>query len=430
MKLNADAGSLPHDDWLAVAARYDADFNPTLPPIVMERGEGVMLTDTEGHQTIDMSDLIAHIGHCHPRHVAAVQQAAAQMIISKGNLTNPSRARLVQRLAGLTPSNLDKVFLATSGSEICEWAIRIARRATGRHEILSFWGGLHGRTYGAMSMNGSQRRKRRFGPLMPGCLYAPYPYCYRCPFDKRVESCNFYCLGYLDRAIEAEGTGDLAALIVEACQGFAGIVFAPEGYLPRLQQWAAEQDVVFILDEVQTSFGRTGRMFALEWEGLRPNILCVGKGLGGGLPMAALVAEAGLLASVAPGELSGGIGGNPLGCSAALAVLDILEEENLADHAARVGAYLLGRFRRWQDKFAFIGDVRGRGLCLALEFVRDRESKEPLPGVVRRLSDICYPRGVYLSGGGHILSIRPPLILTEDQAEWAADVIEGALAEL
>jgi 4-aminobutyrate aminotransferase-like enzyme len=419
-----------HTDYLALVARYDADYNPAMPPVVLERGNGAILTDVNGHQAIDLNDIIANVGHCHPRLVATIQKAAAQMITGKSRLPSPSRARLFERLAELAPDNLEKVFLATSGSEVCEWAIRIARRFTGRHEILSFWGGLHGRTYGAMSMNGMVWRKRRFGPLMPGCIYAPYPYCYRCPLDKKVETCDFFCLDFLGRVVAAEGTDDLAALIIEPYQGLGGVVFPPEGYLPRLQNWAAERDVLFILDEVQSSFGRTGKMFALEWENLRPDILCVGKGLGGGVSIAALVAKAKVIASLIPGELSGGNGGNPLACTSALTVLDILEEENLAGHALQVGEYLLARFRRWQAEFDIIGDVRGRGLNLALEFVKDRETREPLGEFGREVSRACYAKGVYLSSRNHILGIRPPLVITQDQAERAADVIEEVLQEL
>ncbi len=417
-------------DYVALAERYDADFNPALPRIVIERGEGVILTDVNGHQSIDMSEICANVGHCHPRQVAALQRAAATMITGKGSETNPSRATLIERLVGLTPENLDKVFLATSGGEIVEWAVRVARRFSGRHEILSFWGGVYGRTLGAISLNGLQRRKRRYGPVMPGVIHAPYPYCYRCPFEKEVDTCDFYCIKFIDRILEAESTDDLAALIVEPYQGVGGIIFPPGGYLPRLQAWAKGRGISFILDEIQSSFGRTGKMFALEWENLRPNLLCLGKGMGGGVSIAALVAETPRMASLRPGELAGGNGGNPFACTSALAVIDILQSEQLAEHAREIGEYLLGRMHRWKLEFPLIGDVRGRGLCLALEFVKDRVTKEPLDGFAARVSDACYPKGVYLAGSGHILSLRPPLVITAAQAERAADVIEESIREL
>ncbi len=419
---------MPNEFW-EWSQQYDADFIPASLPIVIERGEGAELIDADGHRTLDLGDIIANVGHCHPRHVAALQRAAAQMIVGKGSWTNPERARLMKRLVELTPINLDKVFLATSGSEIVEWAIRIARRFTGKHEILSFWGGVYGRTIGAISMNGLQRR-RRFGPLLPGVIHAPYAYCYRCPFAKQFESCDFYCVDFLDRILESEGTGDLACMIVEPYEGVGGLIFPPDGYLTRLQNWARERDVIFILDEIQSSFGRTGKLFALEWENLTPNILCIGKGMGNGISIAALVAESRLIASLSPGEMSGGNGGNPFACASALSVLDILQDEDLAEHARQIGEFWLTRAHAWQNKFAIIGDVRGRGACIAIEFVKDRTTKEPLRGFANTLSERCYPKGLALHGMDHILALRPPLVITRDQATHAADVIEATIEEL
>jgi 4-aminobutyrate aminotransferase-like enzyme len=418
------------DDLLALAARYDADFSPTSPPIVIERGEGATITDTNGHTTIDLGDIIANIGHCHPRHVAALREAVGQMMTGKSGLTNPPRSRLVARLAEITPDVLDKVYLVVGGSEAIDWAIRIARRFTGRHEILTFWGGVYGRTYATASMNGLMRRRRRFGPVMPGVIHAPFPYCYRCPFGKQPENCDFFCVDYLDQVMLHDSTDDLAALVIEPYLGVGGIIFPPEGYLPRLQQWATEHDALFILDEVQSSFGRTGKLFALEWEDLRPNMLCTGKGLGSGISIAAVIAESRLFDALAPGELSGGNGGNYLACTSALTVIEIMEDEHLAEHARQIGDYFMERLNRWKDEFTAIGDVRGKGLVLAMEFVKDRETKAPFPEIVQRISRICYAHGVSCGGKSHILDIRPPLVITQDQAVYAADVIESALREV
>lgn len=422
--------NLSTKEYLELGARYDADFNPDAnPSIVIERGEGAILIDTDGNKTIDMVDIIASIGHTHPYHINLLHSALDRMITGKGSLLNPSRARLAQRLIELTPSNLGKVFFATSGSEVCDWAVRIARRATGRHEILSFWGGVYGRTIGAMSLNGLLRRRRRFGPLMPGVIHAPYPYCYRCPFEKRLDECDFFCIKILDHILAAESTDDLAGLIVEPYQGVGGLIFPPLGYMPRLQRWAEERNLVFILDEIQSSFGRTGKWFALEWENLKPNILCLGKGMGGGISISALVAEPKLMASLLPGELSGGNGGNYLACTSALGVIEIIENEKLVENSLTIGAYLLARFTKLQEKLPILGDVRGQGLCLGLEFVKDRETKAPLTDLMQVIVPRCYQQGVFISGKGHILDIRPPLVITQNQAVYAADVIESVLLE-
>ncbi len=421
---------LQTDELLALAARYDADFSPASPPIVIERGEGATITDTSGHTTIDLGDIIANIGHCHPRHVEALREAVGRMITGKSGLTNPARAQLVARLAAITPDNLDKVYLVAGGSEAVDWAIRIARRFTGRHEMLAFWGGVYGRTYATASLNGLMRRRRRFGPVMPGVIHAPFPYCYRCPFGKKPEDCDFFCIDYLDQVMLHQSTDDLAALVIEPYLGVGGIIFPPEGYLPRLQQWAAERDALFILDEIQSSFGRTGRLFALEWEDLRPDMLCIGKGMGGGIAIAAVIAETRLFDALTPGELSGGNGGNYLACASALTVIDIMQDEHLVEHARQIGDYLLERLNRLKDQFTVVGDVRGKGLTLAIEFVKDRETKEPFQEIVQRISHICYTKGVSCGGKSHILDIRPPLVITQEQAEFAADTIESALREV
>lgn len=417
-------------DLLALAAAYDADFNPATAEIVVERAEGATFTDTDGHQVIDLSDIIVNVGHCHPRQVAALQQALTQMMTNKSGLTNPPRVQLAERMVNLTPDNLSKVYFVTGGGEVVDWSIRIARRATGKHEILSFWGGIYGRTYANISLNGLMRRRRQFGPVMPGVLHAPYAYCYRCPFGKKPETCDFFCIDFLDDVVKYASTGDIAALIVEPYQGVGGLIFPPDGYLPRLQAWAEANDIIFILDEIQSSFGRTGQMFALEWEDLRPAMLCVGKGMGSGVSIAALLAESWLWDALEPGELGGGNGGNYLACTSALAVIDIMQDEHLVEHARGIGAYLMARFRQLQAQHpAIIGDVRGKGLALAMEFVRDPESKEPYPEIVRHISRVAYERGVYIGSRSHILDVRPPLVITQEQAVYAADVIEAALAE-
>ncbi|MCL4248338.1 MAG: aspartate aminotransferase family protein [Anaerolineae bacterium] len=417
-------------DLLALSATCDADFNPAASEIVVERAMGAVIVDTEGRELIDLSDIIANVGHCHPRQVEALQQALTQMMVGKSGLTNPPRAQLAERMVDLTPDNLSKVYFVTGGGEAVDWSIRIARRATGKHEILSFWGGVYGRTYANISLNGLMRRRRQFGPVMPGVLHAPYPYCYRCPFGKKLETCDFFCIDFLDAIVNHASTGDIAALIIEPYQGVGGLIFPPDGYLPRLQAWAEANDIVFILDEIQSSFGRTGQMFALEWENLRPDMLCVGKGMGSGISIAALLAEDWLWDALDPGELGGGNGGNPLACTSALVVIDILQDEGIVEHTRAIGAYLLERFRKLQAQYsAIIGDVRGKGLALALEFVRDPESKEPYPEIVRHISRASYERGVYIGSRGHILDVRPPLVISQEQAQYAADVIESELAE-
>lgn len=415
-------------EYLALSDQYEARCINQQAPIVWERGDGVVVTDVDGNKYIDFTSgvLVTNVGHSHPKHVKAIQEAAARLL-NCYDFPTPDRVTLAKRLVELMPENLNKAFLLTTGSEATEAAMRVAKRYTGRHEMLSFYGGFHGRTFGVMSMAGKMGTKKRFGPLMPGCIYAPYPYCFRCPFKKKPETCGLFCLEFLDTVVSVESTGDLAALIIEPYQGGAGFIFPPEGYLKKLEAWAKERDVLFILDEVQASFGRTGKMFALEWEDLRPNLLCLGKGIGSGVPTAALMAESRIMEALAPGEMSSTTGGNPLSCAAALAVLDIMEEERLPDNALKVGEYLFRRLKKLSEEVAVLGDVRGRGLVIGLEFVTDKKTWAPSQEITVEVVNRCCQSGLLVGRVGtygNVIRVAPPLVITETEAEAAADILE------
>ncbi len=418
-------------EYLEISARVEPRCTTQQAPVVWDHAEGVVVTDVDGNRYIDFTSgvLVTNVGHSHPKHIRAVQAAAARLM-NCYDFPTPSRVELAERLVALAPENLDQAFMLTTGSEATEAAVRVAKRATGRHEVLSFYGAFHGRTYGAMSLAGKTGTKRQFGPTLPGCLHAPYAYCYRCPFKMRPETCGFHCVDFIDDVVNAESTGDLGAMIVEPYQGAAGFVFPPEGYLTRLQEWCRDHDVLFILDEVQSSFGRTGKMFALEWEGLRPNLLCVGKGIGSGVPTAALLAESRLFASLGPGEMSSTTGGNPLSCAAGLAVLEIMEEERLADNALKVGRMMLERLRRMAETVEALGDVRGRGLVIGLEFVEDRASRTPSEALTKEVVHRCCQAGLLVGRVGvygNVIRVAPPLVITEEEAEEALDILGEVL---
>jgi len=417
--------------FLEESARFESGTTSQQAPIVWDTASGVIITDVDGNRFIDLTSgvLVTNVGHCHPKLTAAVQRAAGRLM-NCYDFPTPERVTLARRLVELAPENLDRAFMVTTGSEATDAAMRVAKRATGRHEILSFWGGFHGRTFGPMSVAGTMGTKRKFGPLIPGNICAPYPYCFRCPFKMKKENCGLLCLSILDRVIAAQSTGDLAALIVEPYQGASGFIFPPEGYLKGLEQWAKEKDILFILDEVQSSFGRTGKMFALEWEGLRPNLLCLGKGIGSSIPHAALLTETRLIKSLGPGEMSSTYGGNPVSCAAGLAVLDILQEEKLADNALTVGGYIKSRLEKVQEKAKIIGDVRGRGLVIGVEIVKDKVDNEPSPELTMEVIRRAANRGVVMGRvAGNVLRVAPPLVITMEQAEEAMDVLESVFVE-
>lgn len=420
--------NLAQDRLLESAIRYDADYTPSALRPMFVSALGAVLTDVDGNEYIDMSEITANVGHRHPRHVAAIQGALERMITGKSGGTNPARAELVRRLVEMTPLNDGMAYLVSNGSEAIDWAIRIARRATGRHEVIAFWGGVYGRTLATQALNGVSQRKR-FGPMMPGVIHVPYPDPYRDPFGGDGSAVGDACLRFLTETVKHVSTGDIAAMVVEPYQGVGGMVFPPPGFLTKLQTWARENDVLLILDEVQSSFGRTGKMLALEWEGLRPDMVVVGKGLGSGVSIAAVIAERWLFDALDPGELGGGNGGNPMACAAALAVLDIMRDEGLPEHARIVGEALVDRLRSLSETYPQIGDVRGRGLALAIDFVKDKVSKQPDPQTVQRICAHCLRHGVYISSRSHVLDLRPPLIVTLGQAHAAVDALDAALAE-
>ncbi len=421
-------------EYIAMSEKYESPGTTRQVPLVWESAQGVHVKDVDGNEYIDWTSgvLVANVGHCHPYHVKAIQEAAAKLL-NCYDFPTPGRVTLAKRLVEITPENLDKAFLLSTGSEATEAAMRIAKRYTGKHEILSFFGGFHGRTWGAMSMAGSPGTKGGWGPLMPGTIYGPFPYCYRCPFKKEPETCGMFCIEYLDTVLKTQSIGDVAALIIEPYQGGAGFIFPPRGYLPALQRWAKEHDILFILDEVQSSFGRTGKLFMLEHENLSPNFLCLGKGLASGVPTAALMAEARIMDILSSGDLSSTTGGNPLSCAAVHAVLDIMEKEDLPGNAARVGAYIKERLTNVMHDVEVLGDVRGLGMVIGLEFVNDKASKEPAPDITWEfLSRMC-SNGVIVGRVGmygNIVRVAPPLVMTMEEAEESCDIAEKVLRSL
>ncbi len=424
-------------EYLQISEQFEPGCTSQQAPIVWESAEGCIVTDVDGNKYIDWTSgvLVTNVGHCHPHHVKKIQDAVARLM-NPYDFPTPERVTLARRIVEAMPAsakNLDTCFLLTTGSEATEAAMRVAKHYTGKHEIMSFWGGFHGRTWGAMSMAGKMGTKKQWGPLMPGCLYSPYAYCYRCPFGLEPETCDFHCQTWMDRTVETASTGDLAAVILEPYQGGAGFIFPPDGWLTRVQEWCRDKGVLFIVDEVQASFGRTGKLFAIEHEGLSPNMLCLGKGIGSGIPTAALLAERGIMSIFAPGEMSSTTGGNPVSCAAAHAVLDIMEQEKLVDNSATVGAHMLSRLRRLSEKHEALGDVRGKGLVIGLEFVKDKKSKEPAADLTMevitrmcRQGVVCGRVGIY----GNVLRVAPPLVITLEQADESVDILDRVLTEI
>ena len=420
--------------WLKVSRDFEAGCMSQQAPIVLDHGKGVMLYDVDGKAYIDWTSgvLVTNCGHSHPKMVEAVQKQAAQLM-NVYDFPTPPRLELARRLVRLMPRHLNRCFLITTGSEATEAAMRLAKRYTGRNEIMGFWGGFHGRTAAAMSVGGKAKGKKGFGTMMPGALFSPYAYCYRCPFKMTYPKCDLFCAGWLDQVKATESTDDIAALIVEPYQGASGFIIPPKGWLTRVEAWCRANDVLFILDEVQASFGRTGKMFALEHENLKPNMVCIGKGIGSGVTTAALMSEERLFACLAPGEMSSTHGGNPLCTAGSLAVLDIFKEEKLQDNAAKIGRYMLGRFKKMQKDCRHLGDVRGQGLVMGLEFVKDKKTREPDADLTVEVIRRSVAKGLLIGRVGfygNVIRVAPPLVITRTEAEKSCDIMAGILKSL
>jgi|APSaa5957512622_1039677.scaffolds.fasta_scaffold05539_6 4-aminobutyrate aminotransferase len=420
---------------LEISRKYEPPCMADQVPVVWDHGEGVHVWDVDGNEYIDFTSgvLVTNLGHSHPHHVAAIQEQAGRLM-NCYSFPTPERVTLSQRLTDLLPENLDKIFLLTTGAEATEAALRIAKRYTGKHEVLSFYGGFHGRTYGPMSVAGSMKTKRQFGPQLPGGILAPFPYFYRDFYKSETEEeCGDRCIEALDRIVESTSSGDLGAVMTEPYQGGAGFIFPPDGWLKKLEKWARDRGLLFILDEVQSSFGRTGKLFALEWDDLQPHMVCLGKGIGSGMPASALAGESDIFDCMGVGEMSSTCGGNPMASAASHAVLDVMEREKLADNALQVGAYMMDRFREMQKKYPEIGDVRGRGLVMGLEFVEDRESRTPDADMTLQVMLSAARHGLLLGRvglHGNVVRIAPPLVVSEAEAGAGLDIIDRVLSEL
>lgn len=420
------------DELLKAWEKYEAQTTTWQAPVVWQRASGVRVWDVDGREYLDWTSgvLVANVGHCHPRLVAAVQEAAAQLMNSY-DFPTPSRIELARRMIDITPAHLDRCFFLTTGSEVVEAALRVAKRFTRGYETVSFFGGFHGRTYGALSAGGLQSPKKHYGPIAAGAIHVPFPYPYRS--EMQGEEAIDWCLKLADQQIQASSTGSLAAVIVEPYLGAAGFIFPPEGFLKRVEQWAAEKGMLFILDEVQSSFGRTGRMFAMEWEDLRPQLACLAKGMGSGIPASCLLGQSDVMNAVGKGEMSSTCGGNPVSCAAALAVLDIIEEENLVGNSYRMGERMKARLFEIQEASPYLGDVRGKGLVIGCEIVHDKKTKEPAPDLARRLIMNAAERGLLMGSVGlfgNVIRVAPPLVINEEEAMHSLDLFESALLAL
>jgi 4-aminobutyrate aminotransferase / (S)-3-amino-2-methylpropionate transaminase / 5-aminovalerate transaminase len=408
-------------------AREDAHIAPGLQSyavmagIAVDHAVGSAVTDVDGNTFLDFIGGIGvnALGHAHPRVVGAIQKQVARAHV--GSFTSEARVDLVERVARHAPAGgLHRLQLYSGGAEAVESALRLAKSRTGKSEIVSFWGGFHGKTLGALSLMGSTY-KRGLGPMVPGSHLVPYADCYRCPLGSSYPSCGLGCVEVGRKHLQVASAGAIAAFVVEPMQGTAGNVIPPDDFLPAVLSVARQHDALLIADEMITGFGRTGTWWGVDHSGATPDIVTIGKAFGGGFPLSGLLTRddiAGAEPWSVPSGSSSSYGGNPLAAAAGSAAVGAIEDERLIENARDVGRAMLDALRPFADEFPFVGEVRGRGLLIGIELVRDKKTKEPLSrSATRRLFDECVRRGLLTMAYAPRFRIQPALTIDRVTAD-------------
>ena len=402
-------------------------------PFVIARGTGATVEDVDGNVFLDCAAGIAvnSTGHSHPAVVAAIVDQAQKFLHMSGtDFYYEPQVKLGEDLAAVAPfAGPSRTFFGNSGTEANEAAIKLARYHTKRHGIIAFLGSFHGRTMGALSLTSSRVMQRRgFGPMLPGSYHAPYATCYRCPVGLTPDSCGAECLGFLEDQVlmHLVSPDDVAGVMVEPIQGEGGYVVPPVAFHERLRALTTKHGMLLMVDEVQSGMGRTGKMFAIEHFGVEPDIVTAAKGIASGMPLGVTVAKADVMAWP-PGAHASTFGGNPVSCAAAIATMQLLRDTLIAN-AADVGAYMMAGLTALKDKHPVIGDVRGKGLMIGVEFVRDRVTKERATTERDQVVDEAFARGMLILGAGrNAIRFSPPLVLSKAQADTAVRIFDESI---
>jgi 4-aminobutyrate aminotransferase len=402
-------------------------------PLVIERGSGAVVEDVDGNLFLDCAAGIAvnSTGHSHPDVVKAIASQAEKFLHMSGtDFYYEPQVRLAEELAAIAPIRGGvRSFFGNSGTEAIEACLKLSRYATGRQNIIAFIGAFHGRSMGSLSLTASKAIQRRgFGPLLPGVYHAPYPDRYRCPLGSTPDTVADACVDYIEQQILTHlvSPDEVAAIVVEPIQGEGGYIVAPEAFLQRLRELTTKHGMLLVADEVQSGMGRSGKMFAIEYTGVEPDAMAIAKGIASGLPLGVAVARAGLMAWP-PGAHASTFGGNPVSCASALATIGLLRG-SLVQNAADVGGHLMSGLQALAAKHPLIGDVRGRGLMIGVELVRDRHTKERAGEERDAVVSAAFTRGLLILGAGrNAVRFSPPLVLTREQAETAVRIFDAAL---
>ena len=408
-------------------------------PLVVKEGRGATIIDVDGNEYIDFNSGLAvmNVGQCHPKVVEAIKKQAEKLLhYSLTDFLYEEAVRLAKKLCEIAPGSFEKkVFFCNSGAETVEGALKVARGhfKGSRTYALAYSGSFHGRTLGALSLTASKPVQRKwFSPLLPGVEHIPYPYCYRCPWKQEYPDCGLWCIDfiekwYLEKYVPPD---EVAAIIFEPISGEGGYIVPPKEYWPEIRKLADEHGFLMISDEVQAGMGRTGKWWAIEHWGVAPDLILSAKALGGGLPLGAIIGRADVM-DLPRGSHASTFGGNPVACSAALAVISAIEEENLLEAARRKGEYVVKRLREMEEKYEIIGDIRGKGLMIGVELVKSRETKEPAVEETKQILQNSFKKGLLLiSAGISTLRIAPPLVISEEELDKGLSIVEEEIRKV
>ena len=395
-------------------------------PVSFESGHGVTLTDADGNKYIDFSSgiYVTNLGHCHPKVVEYIQKYTAQLM-NCHDFTTEVKVQFLEKLASLTPGNLNGIQMYCAGCESVEAAMRAARAYTKKYEFFSFYGDFHGKTMAAVSL--TQVADFTSGPRAAGYHLAPGAHCYHCAFDKTYPECKLFCVDALEKQIKLEGTGNIAGIVLEPIQGWNGSIVYPDDYLPALRKLCDKLGIFLIVDEVLTCCARTGKMWCVDHYDVIPDVIIMGKGLANGFPCTAFAVREEYTEVMDKISASTSYGGNPMAAAAGLASLEVIEEESIVEKSAKLGDFIMKRLVKMKDEHKIIGEVRGKGCLLGMELVKDANTKEPFIEAGKRVYQVAFSKGLAWIPANQNLRMSPPLIMEEEIAEKALEIIDQSI---
>ncbi|MFQ5710859.1 MAG: aspartate aminotransferase family protein [Candidatus Geothermarchaeales archaeon] len=405
-------------------------------PLVAVRGRGALLIDSKGREYIDLlaGHAANYVGHCHPKVVEAIKSQAEKLVFTTTDFHTVPAAMLAEKIAGITPPYMNKAYFTSAGAEAVEVALYLSRKATKRYEFICLYGAFHGRTYGARSAVGWHAYKKSFGPMVPGFTHIPWYYCYRCIFKLQFPDCDLLCAKVIEDVLKFQTCGDVAAFLAESMLGAAGHIPAPPGYFEEVKKILDENEILFIADEVMSGGGRTGKIWCIEHYDVKPDMITFGKFIGGGMPLSGVVASDEVAEAYGILDYFTTFGCNPVAAAAGNAVVDIILEEKLADRSAELGKYFMKGLNDLREGHKLIGDVRGKGLFIGVELVRDRETKEPAVEESTKFRELAREGGVIVAAGWgwykNTMRIHPPAVITREQIDKVLEVFDDSLKEV